>query len=127
MYIRNEQFIFASEAVSEGHPDKVCDQISDAVLDAALKNDPEAHVACETLATTDLVVLSGEIKPVIAGFDYESLVRGVVQRIGYDRPEEGFDYRTLQVLLKLHEQSADIDMGVDAGTSLSGEQGAGDQ
>lgn len=127
MYIRNEKFIFTSEAVSEGHPDKVCDQISDAVLDAALAANPQVHVACETLVTTGLAVLAGEIKPVPRALDYDSIVRRVVSRIGYNNPGEGFDAVNLQVQTHLHEQSADIDRGVDSDTSLFGEQGAGDQ
>ena len=127
MYMRENRFVYTSEAVSEGHPDKMCDQISDAVLDAALAGDPKAHVACETLATTDLVVLAGEIKSAGPALPYDEIVRRVVKRIGYDRPGEGFDAKTLKLVVKLHAQSADIDRGVEAETSLSGEQGAGDQ
>ena len=127
MYMRENRFVYTSEAVSEGHPDKMCDQISDAVLDAALAEDPKAHVACETLATTQLVVLAGEIKSAGSALPYEDIVRRVVKRIGYERPGEGFDAKTLKVLVNLHAQSADIDRGVEASTSLSGEQGAGDQ
>jgi S-adenosylmethionine synthetase len=126
MLLRQDQFTFTSEAVSEGHPDKVCDQISDAILDAALAQDCNAHVACETLATTDYVLLSGEVRPNLQ-LDADAIVRDVVKSIGYDRPGEGFDYHTLKVESRLHCQSDDIAQGVDADTSLSGEQGAGDQ
>ncbi len=127
MTLNSNQYLFTSEAVSEGHPDKVCDQISDAILDAAMDFTPRAHVACETLATTNLVVLAGEVNPLPDGLDYNQIVRDVVARIGYDRPEEGFDWRSLQVQVHLHGQSADIARGVEESTSLSGEQGAGDQ
>lgn len=126
MFLRKDQFTFTSEAVSEGHPDKVCDQISDAVLDAALAADANAHVACETLATTDYVMLSGEVRPKL-DLDVEHIVREVVRSIGYDRAGEGFDCHSLKVESRLHRQSTDISQGVDAVTSLSGEQGAGDQ
>ncbi len=130
--MQHKSFLFTSEAVSEGHPDKVCDQISDAVLDAILQRDSRAHVACETLATTDFVTLAGEISPSAdaAGFvtpDYDAIVRKVVAGIGYDRPGEGFQASTLQLVNRLHEQSPDIAMGVSEKTSFSGEQGAGDQ
>ena len=123
----NIKHFFTSEAVSEGHPDKVCDQISDAILDAAMDFDSHAHVACETLATTDTVVLAGEVNPIPKDLDYEKIVRGVVAKIGYDRPSEGFSDRSLKLQVLLHGQSADIARGVSEDTSLSGEQGAGDQ
>lgn len=126
MFIRKDQFTFTSEAVSEGHPDKVCDQIADAVLDAALALEPHAHVACETLVTTDYVLLAGEIRPGMQ-LDVDHIVRDVVKSVGYDRADEGFDCHTLRVESRLHHQSEDISQGVDARTSLSGEQGAGDQ
>ncbi len=125
--IRNDRYVFTSEAVSEGHPDKVCDQIADSVLDAALKTNPNAHVACEVLATTDLVVLAGEISPADMAIDCDSIVRQTVDYIGYNRPGVGFDCHTLRVENHLHNQSQDIAMGVNSDTSFNGEQGAGDQ
>lgn len=122
---RGKQF-FTSESVSEGHPDKVCDQISDAVLDACLLQDAHSRVACETFATTDRVVVGGEITTE-AEIHVESLVRDVVKGIGYTFENTGFDYKTLEVLQFLHKQSPDIAMGVDASSSASGFQGAGDQ
>ena len=127
MTLNQNDYLFTSEAVSEGHPDKVCDQISDAVLDAAMDAQPRAHVACETLATTDLVVLAGEVNPIPSNLDYEKLVRSVVAKIGYDQPAEGFSAQSLKLDVRLHGQSADIARGVDEATSVSGEQGAGDQ
>jgi S-adenosylmethionine synthetase len=124
--LRDGRQLFTSESVSEGHPDKVCDQISDAVLDCCLAQDPLARVACETLATTDTVVVSGEITTG-AAVDVEALVREVVADIGYVEEGTGFDARTLRVLQFLHKQSTDIAMGVDASSSAFGMQGAGDQ
>lgn len=118
--------IFTSESVSEGHPDKVCDQISDAVLDACLAQDPHSRVACEVFATTDMVVVGGEITT-NASLDIEQIVRSTVQDIGYTEEGCGFDYRTLKVINLTKTQSADISLGVTADTSLFGEQGAGDQ
>lgn len=114
-------YLFTSESVSEGHPDKMADQISDAVLDAYLSQDPRSRVACETMIATGFVALAGEItsKGVI---DYQAVVRDVVKDIGYDDGEKGFDYKSHAVLVSLGKQSADIAMGVDAR-----EQGAGDQ
>ena len=118
--------IFTSESVSEGHPDKVCDQISDAVLDACLAQDPNSRVACETLATTDLVVVSGEITT-RASVNWESVVREAVRRIGYNDPATGFCADTCKVMLCLHPQSPDISQGVTADANAAKEQGAGDQ
>ncbi len=118
------EHIFTSESVSEGHPDKVCDQISDAVLDACLAQDPESRVACETLVTTDLVVISGEITTK-AKINWESIARSVVAGIGYDSHDVGFNAADCKVFLSVHSQSPDIAMGVN--TSKSHEQGAGDQ
>lgn len=120
-----EQFIFASESVSEGHPDKVCDQISDAILDAYLTVDPEQRVAVECLATTNFVVIAGEVKGK-AHFDdaqIEKIVRDKVKEIGY--AQDGFHWETLKVDNRLHAQSADIAQGVDAAAGQS--EGAGDQ
>ncbi|MDD2394262.1 MAG: methionine adenosyltransferase [Sphaerochaeta sp.] len=118
--------IFTSESVSEGHPDKVCDQISDAVLDACLRQDPKSRVACEVFATTDTVIVGGEITT-NATLDIEAIVRETVKQIGYTEEGCGFDYKTLKVINLTNTQSADISMGVSADTSLFGEQGAGDQ
>jgi len=121
-----EPRLFTSESVSEGHPDKVCDQISDAVLDAILAEDPGARVACETLTSRGLVVVTGEIttscKP-----DYQRIVRDTIREIGYTDPEVGFDAESCAVLTAVGEQSVDIALGVDETTSQSKEQGAGDQ
>jgi len=120
--------VFTSESVSEGHPDKVCDLISDAILDACLAQDPRSHVACETLTTTNLVVNAGEIT--CAGWDNintESIAREVVKGIGYDREELEFCYRTFEYICRLHPQSPDIAQGVTKGEGPSSEQGAGDQ
>ncbi|MCY4326124.1 MAG: methionine adenosyltransferase, partial [Rhodobacteraceae bacterium] len=111
--------LFTSESVSEGHPDKVCDQISDAVLDAYLAEDPQARVACETLATTNFVAVAGEMRgPTRLNDQVESIVRECVRKIGYE--QGGFHWKHLKVLNLLHQQSADIAQGVDA-------DGAGDQ
>jgi S-adenosylmethionine synthetase len=120
----SNNFIFTSESVSEGHPDKVADQISDAVLDALLAQDPRSRVACETLVKTGMVVLAGEITT-DAWVDMEELVRKVVCDIGYDNGDIGFDGKSCAVLNAIGKQSADIAMGVDEGEDH--EQGAGDQ
>ncbi len=126
--------LFTSESVTEGHPDKVCDSISDAVLDAVLTLDSAAHCACETCATTDMVLVMGEIRS--AAIDpafIEQIVRDTVAGIGYDRPDMGFDSHTLQFINRLHSQSTDIAQGVDvseeaiAGGTDYDRQGAGDQ
>ena len=112
-------YLFTSESVTEGHPDKIADQISDAVLDAVLEDDPGGRVACETLVTTGLVVVAGEITTT-AHIDYPDLVRGVIRDVGYVRAKYGFDAETCGVISALKRQSPDIAMGVDTG-------GAGDQ
>ena len=119
-----KDFFFTSESVSEGHPDKMCDQISDAILDSLLAKDPHSRVACETLAKTGMVVVAGEITT-NALVSYPDVVRGVVRDIGYVSPDMGFDADTCAVLIALDRQSGDIAMGVDA--SDAKEQGAGDQ
>lgn len=114
-------YLFTSESVSEGHPDKMADQISDAILDAFLAQDPRSRVACETMIATGFVCLAGEIssKGIV---DYPAVVRDVVKDVGYDHSDKGFDYKSCAVLVSLGKQSGDIAMGVDAK-----EQGAGDQ
>ncbi|MEK7230827.1 MAG: methionine adenosyltransferase [Pseudomonadota bacterium] len=119
-------FLFTSESVSEGHPDKVADQISDAVLDAILAQDKHGRVAAETLVATGLVVMAGQITT-RASVEYGAIAREVVKRIGYDSSEIGFDYRTCAVLTAFDKQSPDIAQGVDEGKGLDLEQGAGDQ
>ena len=120
------KYMFTSESVSEGHPDKVADQISDAVLDAMLAEDSNARVACETLVTTDQVVVAGEVKSE-ARLDTEALVRQVIADIGYCDPAQGFDFRSCSILVALDQQSPDIAQGVNAGEGLHKEEGAGDQ
>jgi S-adenosylmethionine synthetase len=116
---QHDRFLFTSESVTEGHPDKIADQISDAILDACLAQDPFSRVACETLTATGLVVIAGEITTK-AYVDFQSLVRGVVASIGYDNALYGFDSNTCAVISSINKQSGDIAMGVDTG-------GAGDQ
>jgi len=111
--------LFTSESVTEGHPDKIADQISDAILDAALTEDPTSRVACETLLTTGLVIIAGEITTK-AQIDYQGIARRVIGEIGYTRAKYGFDNETCSILCAIHTQSPDIAMGVDTG-------GAGDQ
>ncbi len=113
------RYLFTSESVTEGHPDKIADQISDAILDACLAEDPTSRVACETLTATGLVVIAGEITTK-AYVDFQTLVRGVIQSIGYDNALYGFDCNTCAVISSINKQSGDIAMGVDTG-------GAGDQ
>ncbi|MCE5254092.1 MAG: methionine adenosyltransferase [Actinomycetia bacterium] len=131
----NRDFLFTSESVSEGHPDKMADQISDAVLDAVLRDDPQGHVACETLVTTGLVVVAGEISTTTY-VDVPSVVRNTVERIGYTRAKYGFDASTCGVVTAIHEQSPDIAQGVQAALECRVDshdldvldcQGAGDQ
>ncbi len=118
--------LFTSESVSEGHPDKVCDQISDAVLDAILAQDPNSRVACETMVSRGFAVVAGEITTK-AYVDFQETAREVIKQIGYDDPEVGFDANSCAVLTSIQAQSADIALGVDETTSQSKEQGAGDQ
>lgn len=124
----NADHVFTSESVSEGHPDKVCDQISDAILDACLAQDPKSRVACETLVTTNLVVNAGEITCSGWGnIDPEAIAREVAHNIGYDHEDLKFCSETFEYICRLHEQSADISQGVTEGEGLFAEQGAGDQ
>ena len=119
-----KNYLFTSESVTEGHPDKVCDMISDSILDEYLKGDPNSRVAVETMTTTDFVGVAGEVTSK-ASFDIESIVRKTITEIGYDNPDLKFDSHSCEVMIKLHEQSPDISQGV-TGTDEK-EQGAGDQ
>ncbi|MBQ8755778.1 MAG: methionine adenosyltransferase [Lentisphaeria bacterium] len=123
--IRSEH-VFTSESVSEGHPDKVCDQISDAILDACLMQDPASRVACETLTTTNLIVISGEITT-NAKVNWQEVALDAVRKIGYDKHGVGFCADDAKVMVCIHKQSADISQGVTEGEGLFKEQGAGDQ
>ncbi len=122
--MEKREYLFTSESVTEGHPDKVADQISDAVLDALLAQDPRSRVACETLVTTGLALIAGEITT-NARVDYQDIVRHAIRDIGYTDAAMGFDYKTCAVMVALDRQSPDIAMGVDSGKKK--EQGAGDQ
>ena len=120
------RYLFTSESVSEGHPDKVADQISDAILDALLAQDPDSRVACETMVMTGQVVVAGEVTSK-ASIDIQQIVRDTIADIGYDDPDIGFDYRSCGILIALGQQSPDISQGVTPGQGLHAEQGAGDQ
>ena len=122
----SNEFLFTSESVSEGHPDKVADQISDSVLDAILAIDPKGRVACETLVSTGLVVISGEITTT-AHINYREIAQEAVRRIGYNDSEIGFDYKSCAILTAINRQSPDIAQGVNEGQGLDLDQGAGDQ
>ena len=122
----NNDFVFTSESVTEGHPDKIADAISDAVLDNIFEQDPKSRVACETMVTTGLVMVSGEITT--DGYvNVREVVSGVVEDIGYDNPDIGFDFKSLGVIGSINRQSPDISQGVTKGQGLFKEQGAGDQ
>src|SRR6185436_9302990 len=124
LLVRRGSYLFTSESVSEGHPDKVCDRISDTVVDAYLSAMPEARVACETLATTNVVVIAGEVRgPEAVRDTIEERVRAVIRDIGYE--QTGFHWQTAEIKNLLHAQSADIAQGVDA--SGNKDEGAGDQ
>jgi S-adenosylmethionine synthetase len=129
--VDDEHYLFTSESVTEGHPDKMCDQISDAILDAILKDDPMARVACETATTTGTVIVLGEITTQTY-VDFQAIIRETVRSIGYTDARFGFDYRTCGTLVSVHEQSPDIKRGVDEALETRGrsdlhDQGAGDQ
>jgi S-adenosylmethionine synthetase len=119
-------YIFTSESVSEGHPDKVADQISDAILDSILLQDPHARVACETMVTTGMAIIAGEITTT-AWVDMPDVVRQTIREIGYNSSDMGFDWQSCAVLTSIDKQSADIAQGVDEGKGLDLDQGAGDQ
>ena len=119
-------FLFSSESVSEGHPDKVCDQVSDAILDECLKQDPESRVACETMCTAGRVIVAGEITT-RAEFDPEAIARNTIREIGYTNPQDGFDADNFAFESYIHTQSPDISQGVTVGQGKFSEQGAGDQ
>ncbi len=125
-HFRRSKHLFTSESVTMGHPDKVCDQISDAILDAIIKEDPNAHVACETLVTTGQVVLAGEITTKTY-VDAAQIARQTIREIGYVHPELGFDAFSCGVLTAIHNQSPDIARGVAHAEDNEREQGAGDQ
>ena len=120
-----KNYLFTSESVSEGHPDKVADQISDAILDDFMRQDPASHVACETFVSTGLVVLGGEVSSADAYVDIQKVARDVIRRIGYTKSEYKFDSESCAVISAIHEQSADIAQGVNKAEAL--DQGAGDQ
>ena len=121
-----KNYIFTSESVTEGHPDKIADQISDSILDALLTQDPNSRVACETLITTGLIQIAGEITTG-ANIDYHEIARETVRRIGYDHSDKGFDANTCGVNVALDKQSVDIAQGVNEGEGVDLDQGAGDQ
>jgi len=123
-----DTFLFTSESVGEGHPDKLCDQVSDAVLDAFLSVDPDSRVACETASKTGMVMVFGEITS-SKHIDYQKVIRGAIQKIGYDDSSKGFDYKTCNVLIAIEQQSPDISQGIEkAGRGVNEEEvGAGDQ
>lgn len=122
----SRNYLFTSESVTEGHPDKICDNVSDAVLDACLTGDKNSRVACETMAKTGMIIVAGEIttKSIL---DYQTIVRDTIKRIGYSDSSMGFDYKTCGVMVAIEQQSPDISQGVTEGEGLHKEQGAGDQ
>jgi len=124
-FTHSDKYLFTSESVTEGHPDKICDQISDAVLDSILKDDPYGRVACETAVTTGMVIVLGEITTGTY-VEIPKIVRKVIHDIGYNRPEFGFDYESCGVMVSINEQSKDIALGVDASQEAKAEAEAAD-
>ena len=124
--MKSSNFLFTSESVTEGHPDKVADQISDNILDKMLEQDPRSRVACETMVTTGMAIIAGEITTE-AYVDMPGVVRETIKDIGYHNSSMGFDWETCAVISTIDKQSTDIAMGVDEGNGLFKEQGAGDQ
>src|SRR5215831_12589056 len=122
--VSGRRYLFTSESVTEGHPDKICDQVSDAILDEFLKQDPDSRVAVESLTTTGIVMVAGEVTSK-AKFDIQEIVRKTIKEIGYDNPQYGFDADSCSIMVSLHSQSPDISMGVSVDSNK--EQGAGDQ
>lgn len=120
--MRSGKHLFTSEAVTEGHPDKVCDQISDAILDDILSQDAHARVACETMAGMGFIIVTGEITTT-AKYDIQYIVRNVLHNVGYSKPDYGFDYQSVGLLTSIHEQSRDIAQGVDGENTGAGDQG----
>jgi len=121
----SRSYLFTSESVAEGHPDKIADQISDAVLDAIMEKDPQGRVACESLVTTGLAFVAGEITT-DCYVDIPAIVRDTIRQIGYDKPENGFDYQTCGVMTAIQGQSPDIALGVDPGGAAGRGRGSGD-
>ncbi len=124
--MKSQNYLFTSESVSEGHPDKVADQISDSILDALLEQDKYSRVGCETLVTTGMVLVAGEITT-SAWVDMPEIARNRIKEIGYNSSDMGFDWQSCAIMTSIDKQSADIAMGVDEGTGVDLEQGAGDQ
>jgi len=121
------KYLFTSESVSEGHPDKLADQVSDAVLDACLRADPDSRVACETFTTTGMVLVGGEITTKSEYIDVQEIARGVAKKVGYTDPNYGLDWESMAVMSVIHSQSPDISQGVSGTGLYEGQQGAGDQ
>ncbi len=117
MTTSSRNYLFTSESVTEGHPDKIADQISDAVLDAILEQDPKARVACESVLTTGMAFITGEITST-ALVDYQAVARKTIEEIGYTRAKYGFDAETCAILTAIHTQSPDISQGVDTGSAV---------
>ena len=122
----DREFVFTSESVTEGHPDKMADQVSDAILDAIIEQDPKCHVACETLLKTGIVIVAGEVTT-SAYVDIQTIARNTIKKIGYNSSLKGFDYETCGVMVDVEAQSPDICQGVDPSKGVVAEQGAGDQ
>ncbi|MBQ8035415.1 MAG: methionine adenosyltransferase, partial [Proteobacteria bacterium] len=122
----DREFVFTSESVTEGHPDKMADQVSDAILDAIIEKDKKCHVACETLLKTGIVIVAGEVTT-STYVDIQKIARDTIKKIGYNSSLKGFDYETCGVMVDVESQSPDICQGVDPSKGVVAEQGAGDQ